>query len=320
MLVLLLSTALANDAAFYHMDDIAGQSLMFRGFAQDSGPRFQQLQADLNSSGSAVGDLDLSVMLLGARAPGDLREHRDAARRQIAHHYLVAQAHVDTFLTDSEQTFQAAVERILNDMRTTYALSECTASSGLAAMGPGRMAGGSGTCEGEDINGQIAELLDADGSLSAEVASMLAVEWPSTTLASLSTPAIALGETEPGDPAQYVYVSALAEAFLAEQLEVLTTDLERTLASLPGLRGSEEERAAALPQAEEARDTYESAVATLGSTLFDAMGRPLRRHLDGEVLGLCGNPEILGGCTGEDKSAEIITLLRENSRFQRALR
>ena len=322
MIFLLLSTALANEPAYFHPDDIASQSQIFRGFAQDSGPRFPQLQADLNTSGSAVGDLDLSVMLLGTRAPSDLQEHRDQARRQLAHHYLVAQAHVDTFLSDSEQTFNTALERILTEMQSAYTLSECTASSGLAALGPGRMAGGSaGDCEGEDINGKAAELLDADGVLSAEGASMLAIEWPETTLPSLTTPAAALVEQSGGDPDQYVYVSALAEAFLGEQLEALTMDLERTLASMDSeLQGSDEEKAAALPRAEEAHEHYETAVAGLGNILFEAMERPLRRFLDDEVLGLCGNPSVLGGCPGEDKTAEIIDLLRENSRFRRALR
>ena len=243
MLTWMIASALASPTpAWYDPNRVASQSSAFAGFSEKSAPRFDTLQSELSRASAALAQLEMGVLAMGDQAPEALVEHMDTLRRQAAHGYLVAQAYVNTLQDDSSATFGSALERALASLADTHTIQVCERPSGLSAMGPGR-AGPS--CEGEDINTALAEALDADEELAADIREILSIEWPDLKLAPSEQAVIPLV----GDQ-NYLQMSTLLNTLAPGRFDAIGQSLESSLAPLGGrLEGPEPGKSEALTEA-----------------------------------------------------------------------
>lgn len=310
--LLLPSIAAAQEAppAYYHPDKIAAKSELFTRFSRELSPKFDALQVDLGRWSRPVESLETAVLLAGDRAGDDLSAYAEEIRRTLVHQYLTAQAHVTLVEDDSGATFTAAMERALAPFAEEYSLAECGEAMNLVALaGPGGRQ--KARCEGEDLNDRVAEALDADEALAAAVDEMIALEWPQVAIAPSEQAVIPL--TGSGD---YLQLAELADALDGAVLDTINLSLEDKLAPLEG-RIAEGDQGA-LAEAQDIRDRYELAMAERGGQILEAVEKVLLKEKI--EVAICANPEALGGCPGEDRTAELLPALVGHKKIEKALR
>ena len=311
MLLPLIAAATAAEPAHYHPENIAAQSQTFARFAQVAGPRFEELQQQLAGSARAIDLLDTSVNLLGDRAPAELVAYRDGLRSDLARGYLEAQSHVSWFEEASSSVFLQALDLQLKSLESEYTLTRCKARSGIGAItGPGASLK---SCEGTDLNAQIAGALDSSQQLSEVVDQLVAEPWPTVAVQGTEQPVVPWLASE-----DYVQLAVL-ERKLAGKVQRLNEALDDDLAPLEEALAdtSSEAGQQALADAEELRGAYEAEVAQWGATLLAALEKPLKKKK--LLVGLCANPEALGGCVGTDRTADVIEAVKGDKKVQKAL-
>lgn len=300
--MLLLSLSLAA-SGWYNPDKVASNSETFKRYADSVQPKAAEMESGLAKASLQVQELDLGVNLLGARAPAELVAYRDALRKQYAHQGLEAQSFNDWFQDTSSSVFMQALEFAIEDLDGD--VKECApAAGGIAGIaGPGMMAGPK--CDGDDLSETLAVALDASTDLTAVVDQLLGEAWPTVALDGQEWEPVPLSGTT-----GYIRIAPLAEALLTEQLDALDAELERDLRPLDLSDEGDKAKAVALRQA------YEGDIATQGDRLFDAIAKATKD----QDLGLCANPPALGGCSGKDRSKELLPTLAQDKKVLKALK
>lgn len=310
MIWLLIPFATAGEPGYYHPDKIAANSEQFARFSAALAPNFDTLQGQLGRWSSPVESLERGVLLLGDRAPESLTTYASDTRRTLVHQYLTAQAHVTLVEEDSANTFGDAMAAALAPFEADYTLTECGETMNLVSLaGPGGRA--KARCDGENLNVPIAESLDANAELVAAVDEMIALEWPQVMLEVAEQPATALTGSD-----GYIQLAQMADALDGRVLDSMATTLEDKLAPVEDRIADGEE--AALAEAEAIRERYELAMAERGGQILDAVAKVLEKE-DIEV-GVCANPEALGGCPGEDRTKELVPSLVGHKKIEKALK
>lgn len=315
MLVVAILSSLASAAeGYYHPDDVAGLSTVFAQAAEQMGPAFEDKQSELSHVGTALEEMELGVALLGARAPEELSQWAERTRRKITGQYLQIQKHVDLLQDDYAKVFGDALERATKTVPGAADAEECKGKGGLAGMmGPGG-GGGGGSCSGKNLNASLAKAIDADPELQADVAEIGEVPWPDVAIPTEERAVVPVT----GDK-RYVHLGALSKALMRDRIVALQDSLEADLEMMPGL---DEGDAAALEQAKKKKQAYLAELARLGTTIDGVVGEALERGAKkGGVksVGYCANPEVLGGCAGEDVTGDVLEQLRDDRKFNKAL-
>lgn len=307
--MVLLSLALAA-AGYYNPDKVANNSETFKRYADAVQPKAEEMEAGLARASFQIQELDLGVSLLGDRAPTELVAYRDELRKQYAHQGLEAQSFNDWFQEASSSVFMQALDLAVADL-SDWQVKECAPKvGGIAGMtGPGGMGAGN-TCEGEDLSAQLGAALDASPDLNAVVDQLLGEAWPSVALTGKSWAPVELTGTQ-----GTIRVAPLAEALIGERLEVLEAQLERDLGPLDRELESGDAKKA-LKEADKLRKQYEKDLAVDGDRVFEAVAKAAKDW----HLGLCANPPDLGGCSGEDRTQELLPLLVADKKVQKALK
>lgn len=312
--LLTIPAALAGPAGYYHFDDIAAQSKRFSEAAEAMGPAFDKAQTTLGKIGRDMEDLERNTALLGTDA---LDGWYASTQRSITGQYLQIQRHVDLLQDDYNNIFTEAAGRAIEQVGARYDLSECTRSGGVSSMLRRSTSGGSsGGCKGEDVNAQIAAAIDSDSALAADVREINAVPWPEIVV----EPAAQAPHPVTGT-ARYVSLTALANTYLDARADKRLEAFEDALSPLEdGLDSGDE---AAIAEAARLKEAYRAGLAEDGAALQAALLKSLAKagkKLPGFTeVGLCANPEGLGGCTGEDITASVMALLRDDGKFQKAI-
>ncbi len=310
MSLLLLSSIAFAGEAWYDPDAVAAGSELFVALASEMGPWYEDLQNQMTRTSLALEGLDAAALLAANHADDALGTYSQGLRKQAAHQYLQVQRFADVLAEDTEATFGGALERAVATLGVTA--EPCQARSG-AVMGPMRGMGGSGGCEGEDVSADLAALMDQDPALRAAVTEIQGLDWPGFAVEGAPQPIIALTGTD-----RYVQLDAAAKALIQDRLDTLEMALEDQLAPLEdqlteGAEGGE----AALAQAQAFRADYEAAVAAEGDRLLVALTAGLKKE---PGVGVCANPAALGGCAGTDVTAELLPVLQEHKKVQKALK
>jgi hypothetical protein len=310
-LAFLTNVALAAEPAYYSPDAVAGASSTFARFADVATPHFETLQTDLGKSAKSIDVLDTSVNLLGARVTPELTTYRDGLRRELTKGYMQAQAHVGWFEDASTSIFTQSLERELKAWEGQYELSVCRARTGMAAItGP---SANMKQCSGTDLNPQLAKALDSSTALTDVVDQLTSEPWPSVQVQGSEQPVLPwLGSQD------YINL-ALVDRALSERMKDFNQELddellplEDDLADTKTAQGKE-----ALARADALRQSYEAEVAAWGDILLGLIEKPLDKK--GLEVGLCANPESLGGCAGTDRTEQAIKILKADKRVQKAL-
>ena len=313
LLVLAMSTAaLAQEAAYYHPEQVAGHSVVFARAAEASAPQFQKAQSSISRYSKALEQLEIGVLVATSRLNNEAVTRAESLRREFMGTYMQTNAHVNLLQTDYDNVFTGALENALATGFENYTVTECGAT-GVAALT------GRSNCKGIDINKSVATKIDADPQLSAAVDEINSIPWPEFSLEAEEQASIPLLGGSTGDP-QLVMTWLLTDAFMRDLINTHQDDLDRALSPLDeGLENNDPESVA---HAQALRKTYDEQVSADGAALLDAVEATLARlaKKNGlETVSLCVNPVELGGCSGTDQSLEIIQLLKADRKFTKSL-
>jgi hypothetical protein len=315
LLSFLLSPALAGQPGYYHPDDIAAASARFAEAAEAMGPAFERAQTTLGSLGRDLEELERNTALLGDDAGEALESWYTGTQRSVTGQYLQIQRHVDLLQDDYANVFTVAVEQAIARVGAGRELAECTKSGGVSSM-LRRSTAGSATCKGEDVNAAIAAAIDADTALSAAVREINAVPWPALSVTPAAQPVHPVTGT-----VRYVSLSPLARRYVDDRADARLEAFEDALSPLEDAISEGDQ--AAIDEAGRLKDVYRAGLAEDGAALQAALRKSLVRagkQLPGFAeVGLCANPDDLGGCTGEDITVSVAALLRDDRKFQKAM-
>ncbi|MFT5583978.1 MAG: hypothetical protein ACI9VR_001562 [Cognaticolwellia sp.] len=310
-LAFLTNVASAAEPAYYSPDAVAGASSTFARFAEVAAPHFETLQTDLAKSAKSIDVLDTSVNLLGTRVTPELTTYRDGLRRALTKGYMQAQAHVGWFEDASTSIFTQALERELKALEGQYELSVCRARTGMSAItGPGASMK---QCDGADLNPQLALALDSSKALTDVVDQLTSEPWPFVQVQGSEQPVLPwLGSDD------YINL-ALVDRALSKRMKDFNQALDDELLPLEDdLADTKTDQGkAALAKADALRQSYEADVAAWGNTLLGLIEKPLDKK--GLEVGLCANPESLGGCVGTDRTDRAIEILKADKKVQKTL-
>ncbi len=306
MWTIFASTAIAGTAAFYHPDDIAAQSLRFREVSDAIQPKFERGQDAVGRYSNALADLEIAVGLLGADVPSGLATWSQLTRRQVTGQYLRLNKHAELVQEDFSNVFLDALARALPKVTAGKDVVECQATGVVAMMHRT-------TCAGDDLNLALAKALDGDGQLGRELNSILSVEWPSIVVEPKAQPVVALTGT-----ARWVDLATLGRGFLATRLAARLEAFERELAPIEDALDAKDP--AAIKTAGDKKAAYLAALGQDGTALRAAVTEALARNKAApSAVGLCANPAALGGCDGEDATEAVISLLKADKKFAKAI-
>ena len=163
MLSLLLASnvAMAQDAAYYHPQQIAEQSQVFVTASETSAPKFQESQTIFARFSNGLEELEVGVLVTASRLDDSIKAHAEEMRREIMASYLQTSAHVELLQTDY-MTVLLPLERALATDLGTDNIVECGAT-GIAALT------GRSSCQETDLNGKLASIIDQDVELKTAI-------------------------------------------------------------------------------------------------------------------------------------------------------
>jgi hypothetical protein len=317
MLLLALSTlAYADSAGFYHPNDIATASALFGRAADSAGVTFEERSAKAEGIAGALRDYELALDLLAVRAPVDEHVRLEELDRQFNREFAVLQVFSDAMMDDFMREFEASLERALADLPGAIPC-EREIADGPQIPGMRTRTKANPECRGEDLNARLAATMDADPTLGAAIAEILALEWPDLSV----NPS---AQTPSGGGERHVHVDALLRAGARSALRDIDADDEQ--ARLPfeaaieeGASKEELERLVADAQ----RVTEQTATrrGALAAPVLAAASKVTAKWTKkGEpATGWCANPVLFGGCTGADDTGELVPRLLEQAKVANAL-
>lgn len=308
-LFFVLSSSFAAEPAWYHPDDVAAASKVFGGVSDTLAPRYEDLQARIEVGASAAAEVELGVALLGGLATPELKAWSDTTRRQIVGEVLRARRHMDLLAEDFGRVFGASMERALAIEGAGKTVTECASSSPLPGLSKRN------NCSGTPLSAALAARMDTDPALAKELASIAEVPWPTVPLPSATVAPIPLTGTT-----RWVSLARLSQALIGTHLTALQDDLDVALEGISD--GLDARDPAAIAEAEKLRAAWATRVAAAGETTRAAAAKALEKAAKKggpTELGWCVNPKSLGGCTGEDQTSAVITLLKDDKSVGKAL-
>ncbi len=312
-LLLSIPMLLAGEPAYYHPDDVASRSSLFARAAREESTRFDLVQRKLELAGSHLDELDRNAALAGMIADPAFLDYAGQTRKEITGAFLRLQAFVDVMTDDFSTTFGSALERALPQATAGYDVVVCKESGFTSLMDRE-------PCPGEDLNRLLAQALDQDQDLAAQVDEILSVPWPELDLKSSPLQPIAITGTE-----QTVRMSSLAEILLGDSMDVLFNSYQQGIAALEEDLDSQDpaRKQQALEQGETFRAAYEEGMAALGRQLLQELRYHAPRLEKKDLpthLAICPNPPGMGGCTGNDVTATAIPILQADRKLRRSLK
>jgi hypothetical protein len=302
-------SALAAEPAWYTNNGVAAASARFAAAAQASAPRYDQAQKDLEAASATLQELELGALLGAGAAEAEFGPWARDTRKRTNALFLALERDVEKATEAYSAAFEAAVARALPPVAKGRTVTECRPRGGSMMM-PGKP-----NCPGEDLSKAIAAQVDKDPVLEAAVKELSAQLFPDVRPKPRTFAPIPLtGGTN------IVSLPRLGKVFAKEAVARHQAALLAAIEPLETRIADGD--AAALEAAKKARQDYEAAMAQTGAALIEATkGLAERAEKTGGItqIGLCANPAALGGCGGEDISAMIIALGKEDKKFQKAV-
>ena len=236
-LLLTMWTAHAEPAGYCHTDIGGGQ--LFARAQQVAGTTFEQRSETAQALAAALANYEVALDLLGDQAPAAERTRQASLQDAFNRDFAVLQAFTNEQLDGFENAFVGAMQRALEGLDAV----ECRPTGKRSGPRLAPRFGGSApeevTCEGQDLNKQIASQMDADPQLEADLGLILEREWPELTVDAQPQapidaaaqhvipvqPFFALGAadameaiSEADDDARATFEEAIAEGATTEQL------------------------------------------------------------------------------------------------------
>ena len=302
--------ALAFAGGFYHPMDIASESERFQAASEALQAPVTSVQAAAQARSQALIEHELALDLLGSRAVDAEHEHHAVLRHEYQKGFGDVQAFMDLLVTDFDRSFTSAMERAL----TAHAgLTECAREVEQGTPLPGLPARrvANPECVAPDQNASIAQTIDEDEALQAELDALLARAWPTFS-----------GADGPGAPlegaSKWVDLSRVATTFL----QPLVKSTARSEAAEQSRLELESEQGAGdryLTQLQALR-TKTSAQRRDGAASFMlAIERAFQTDAkrSGASTAWCPRPSSLGGCVGEDVTDDWLKRIENDRKIQK---
>jgi hypothetical protein len=314
MIAFLAAVALAGPG-YYHPDDLAQQSTVYAR-AGASADAFAAHERTAEQLSAALHDYELSLDLLGDRAPAAERTRYDELEKSYNRQFAVLQSFTNTMVDDFDGAFMGALGRALKSHPDAV---ECAAqiATGPAIPGIGGRTKPNPDCKGDDLNAALAKAMDADPQLTKDVDGILARAWPELALPAAPQAPVGTG-TRWASPSTLVRKGAPDALKAIDRTDdAARVDLEAAVES--GVSPSEREELVKRAQAITAATA--ASRAALGAPILAAADAALAKWTKkGEPASAwCANPTILGGCTGEDATADLVERLLADKKVQGAL-
>lgn len=316
-LIALVSAAVAAPAGYYHPQDLAARSERFSEVTERSGGAFEDASRRSSELARALRDYREALDLLGDRAPAAERERLEELQKTFNRQRATLQAFAETLLEDVDGEFRAAVERAVASVPGEVTVCEGEVADGPRVPGMRQRTRPNPDCTGDDLNDALAGKVDADPALRRALREIVAVEWPALDLPSEPQAPV-------GGGARWISVHALLRQGAAGTLKRIVQEDDE--ARLP-FQAAIEQGASAAELAEHVDAARRLTAATASKraraaapVLEIADSRLQRLEKRGEpATGWCANPPLLGGCTGDDATGDLVARLLDDKKVGKAL-
>ncbi len=338
--------------AYFSMMNLQGGSKLFAAVAESSQENNERVQREVVTTGralDALGDALAAARLRTGTMPADQSARHGELTASFDLQWQQLNGFVDQLVMDTDAAFMGALDRHVVALQEAEGITLGTCEPPQGVLG---MAMGQASCEGKDYTAQLITALDADEELQTAVAEIRGRSWPQIRPARTTVAPVALdsGVALEGDPAWFSPVGVMREADAAEPLllayeeayrmaqreveratEVHQTNRRMYAEESASLSADERTAREAELQAEldrlkaasEALTAWreETSAAALAQIWEQAAGKigPLEKQLGTTGLGVCLQPDDLGGCTGSDRTADVAAYLDGQKKIARAL-
>ena len=272
---------------------------------------FEDRQRDAKVLATALRSYELSLDLVGERAPVAERERLTAAWKEYNREFAVLDAFATTMMEDFDAEFRAALERSLKNHPGAM---ECVAevATGPKMMGIKQRTQPNPDCKGNDLNVQIAHELDVDPILTKAVAEIVALRWPEVALDSAPQAPIGAGE-------RAVNVAALVREVTPRALAAIDSadrDARDAFAARIEQGASKDELVALVDSSHALSAKTAEARAAAGRPVLAAADKALAKWAKkgAPATAWCANPVDLGGCTLPDATKDLVPALLQDKR------
>ncbi len=300
LLLLIITTVLSAEPAFWSSDTIAGGSAQFAKAQGRDAAAYERAQDALEKGKRAVADLDLGVAIAGS--PEALVAYNTAQRRALAGQFLQLSKHADLLADDYSRVFGDAVQRALPTVGKGFDVKECTGGSAIEALM--RRAP---KCPGKDLSPALVGAIDTDPKLAAAIQEILTVDWPIIALPSASQAPIPLTGA-----ACSVDAAALARALRGDDVQAAQDAYEADIEQIDADADDATAKKAAIAQGEAVRARWTATMTTVGADVLARAKKELAKAAKkgGPAdVALCANPTALGGCGVPDATPVVLAAL-----------
>jgi hypothetical protein len=310
MLAALATTAIA-EPGFWHPNDVMPQSEAFKKINESALGPFEEKNRQAEQIGIALSRYQVALDLLGPAASDEERSRLDALEKTYRRERAVLEAFADTFITDVDDTFQGAVQRAVDTLEMEIEVCEAEVATGPQVPGIRLRTQPNPDCVGANMNRKIAQMLDIDEALAADVAEIIALDWPSFTKDTATVAPAGSGE-------RWVSVSVLFRKGAKKTLRAIEQQEEQRRLKVHAAieQGAEGEALEALSKQSDAIEAQSAASrAALAEPVFTAAEKAMAKS---GGLGWCATPPMFGGCIGQDMTNELIGRLLDDKKVQKA--
>jgi len=348
---LLPGTAAAEDA-YFSMMNLQSASRLFGAVAESSQENNEKIQREVVTTGralDALGDSLAAAQLRTGARPADLSARHGELAARFDLDWQALNGFVDQLVMDTDAAFMGALEKHVAALEEAEGIELGTCEPPAGVLG---MAMGQGDCAGKDYTAQLVTAMDADEELAAAVAEIRGRTWPQNRPDRNPAAPVAMdsGVDLTGDPAWFSPSEVLRSGDVAEPvllsleegyrtadrelnraMEVHQTNRRMYAEEHDALSADERTAREAELQAEldrlkaasEALTTWreETTAATLALIWEQAQGKlgGLEKELGATGLGVCLQPDDLGGCRGVDRTKDVAAYLAGQKKIAKAL-
>lgn len=297
----------------WHPSDLAPLSQQFLRLNEGALGPFEDRSRKSSQMATALDNYRSALDILGPLASDDERQRLSDLKTQFGRDQAKVEAFANTLVMDVDETFLSAVERALSKMEgeVQKCAKEIPAGTQVPGLRP-RMEPNP-DCTGADLNPALAKLLDEDPELLASVDDILSLKWPDVSIPTEPQAAV-------GTPADWSLVWPLFLKGTPRALRAISdADESARLPFQAALENdpSEEEMQRLLGEAQTLDTETSARRAELAAPILAAANKSLDKA--SQPVAWCANPKLLGGCTGNDVTSDIVNWLLEDKKVAKAL-
>jgi len=315
LLFILFCVNLSFGGGFYHPNDTAQHSDLFKTASEVAGTQATRLETHASGIAVALNRYEEALDYLPIQP-----EHQTyflATRTTFNREFAVASAFVHTMLDDFDNEFTTALRAALvKEPELTICVAQRPVG-GRTLPGIRPRLEANPECKGTNTNKTLASHMDSDTGLQTAIKEILDLKWPQ-----VSRPETAQAPSGEGS----IWIDALA---FFEQLDRSTTrriQKEDAVARDDVLLEEEDSKN---PKAREEALQQSRAISKATRSKRTAFAAPIleaiRTYNDKAAkkglptYALCPTPMMLGGCTGPQASKEQLNVILTDKRIQKAL-